>query len=155
MVCVFFFNYDPFSNQPGFGKHKDTEQELGPVSDIQVCALTVFMEPHHDTLWYMKCCSEKNPKKSVVLQLRDGIFAFQPAGAQVNNTHQSYGPQLQAPRCVIIFRKVLEGVYRHKHSQSLNEQYREQRKQWYTYEELQQEIVSNSTKTRYIPYLLL
>jgi hypothetical protein len=141
------------SNQPGFGKHRDKEQELGPVSDIQVCALTVFMKPHLDVLWYMECCSAKNSTKSVVLQLRDGTFAFQLAGAQVSNTHQSYGPQLQAPRYVIIFRKVLEDVYLHnKHSQSLNKQHRES---WYTYEELQQEIVGNNTTTKYVFFLLL
>jgi len=101
------------------------------------------MEPQKDTLWHMECCSE-TAGKSVVLQLRDGTFAFQPAGAQVDNTHQSYGPQLQAPRCVIIFRKVLEGVYKQKCSKSLNGK-------WQTYEQLQREIVSdNVTTTKFV-----
>ena len=118
-----------FSHQAGFNLHKDNEQELGDTKDVEVCALTVFINPQLDnSSWFMECRSDKDPTQSVVLPLCNGTFAYQPCGAQKVASHKSYGPQLSAPRCVIIFRKVLRGLYKQNTSvESINNRYKKQR----------------------------
>jgi hypothetical protein len=128
-----------YSKQPGFGLHKDKESELGAISDISVCALTVFTNPDLDKKWFMECCLDES-NQSVELQLQDGMFAFQPISAQKYASHRSYGPSLCMPRCVIIFRKVLKDVYKRNNMLSLNSRYETSNTKWYTLQELQTDI---------------
>ena len=103
----------------------------------------MFTDLHHDGEWLMECQSDVDPQQSIILPLHDGIFAYQPKGAQEKTKHRSYGPQLHAPRCVIIFRKVLETVYKkcNPSAESLNCRYKKQNMEWHTCQQLQDIII--------------